>query len=94
MPTDRAELILLLAYLFLGPFAWGVYYFFMHLGRKRMVLMRRPPIPVPGENPSVSILIPAKDEGERIRNCLLSAVGQEYEKLEVIAIDDRSTDRT
>ena len=94
MPTGTTEAILLLAYLLLGPVAWGVYYFFMHLGRKRMMLMRRPPVDVPGEKPTVTVLIPAKDEGERIRNCLLSAIRQDYPHVEVIAIDDRSADNT
>lgn len=94
MPTGSTEAIILIAYLLFGPFAWGVYFFFMHLGRKRMNLMRRPPIEVPGEKPSVTILIPAKDEGERIRRCILSAIEQDYPKIEVIAIDDRSTDNT
>ncbi len=65
LPTGTTESIFLIAYLFLGPVAWGIYYFFMHLGRKRMMLMRRPPIELPGEKPTVTILIPAKDEGER-----------------------------
>ena len=94
MPTGTTEAILLLAYLLLGPVAWGIYYFFMRLGRRRMMLLRRPPRLAPGEDPSVSILIPAKDEGARIRSCLLSAARQEYPRLEVIAIDDRSTDDT
>ena len=94
MPTGTTEAALLLAYLLLGPVAWGFYYFIMHLGRKRMKLMRRPPIDVPGEKPTVTILIPAKDEGARIRNCLLSAIRQDYPKVEVIAVDDRSTDDT
>lgn len=94
VPVSTSEAILLIAYLLLGPVAWGVYFFFMHLGRKRMHLMRRPPIEVPGELPTVSILVPAKDEGERIRRCLLSCAQQDYPKLEVIAINDRSTDNT
>ncbi|HEX8911401.1 MAG TPA: glycosyltransferase family 2 protein [Humisphaera sp.] len=94
MPTHPLELSLLLTYLLLGPVAWGFYLFMIHLGRKRMKLMRRPAPDVPGDKPLVTILIPAKDEGERIRGCLLSAIGQDYPRLEVIAIDDRSTDET
>ena len=99
MPVDTRELIILMAYLALGPFAWGFFLFVMHLGRKRMTLMQRSPtggplIDVPGEKPSVSILIPAKDEGERIRSCILSAIKQDYPKVGVIAIDDRRSDNT
>jgi len=41
-----------------------------------------------------TILIPAKDEGERIGGCIRSALAQDYPDFEVIAIDDRSTDQT
>lgn len=95
MPTDPLEIVLILAYVFLGPVAWGFYLFAMYLGRKRMTLMRRPPREVLGvDKPSVTILIPAKDEGERIRACILSAIKQDYPRVDVIAIDDRSTDET
>jgi glycosyltransferase involved in cell wall biosynthesis len=40
------------------------------------------------------LLIPAKDEGERIRGCIQSALRQDYPNFDVIAIDDRSTDNT
>jgi glycosyltransferase involved in cell wall biosynthesis len=42
----------------------------------------------------VTILIPAKDEGERIRDCIASALAQDYPDFNVIAVDDRSTDST
>jgi glycosyltransferase involved in cell wall biosynthesis len=100
VPIDPLEFWLVLTYLFLGPVAWGFYLFAMYLGRKRMMLMERAPgggpvVPdVPGEKPVVTVLIPAKDEGERIRTCILSAIKQDYPRVEVIAIDDRSTDNT
>ena len=56
--------------------------------------------PPPGAAPPrsrcrrVTILIPAKDEGERIRACIESALAQDYPNFDVIAIDDRSTDNT
>lgn len=59
-----------------------------------MQLMRRPPIPVNLPWPTVSLIVPAKDEGERIRACLTSALAQDYSNFQVIAIDDRSVDRT
>src|SRR5262249_28260647 len=59
-----------------------------------MQLMKRPPDLVPANPPLVTVVIPAKDEGERIRGCLESALGQDYANFEVLAIDDRSTDRT
>ena len=39
-------------------------------------------------------LIPAKDEEAVIAECLTSVCRQNYPRLEIIVIDDRSTDRT
>lgn len=88
------ELILLISYCLMGPLAWIFYGEMLIAGRRKMLLMKRPPHPIQGEPPSVTILIPAKDEGERIRGCIESALKQDYPKLEVIAINDRSTDNT
>lgn len=88
------ELFLLLSYFGLGPFTWTVYGQLLFSGRRKMLLMKRPPDPIKKTPPSVTILIPAKDEGDRIRACIDSAVLQEYPEVDVIAIDDRSTDNT
>jgi chlorobactene glucosyltransferase len=42
----------------------------------------------------VSIVIPARDEAANISRCLGSVLGSNYPDLEVIVIDDRSTDDT
>ncbi len=44
--------------------------------------------------PPVSILVAAKDEESNIEACLQSLLRQDYPDYEVIAIDDRSADRT
>jgi glycosyltransferase involved in cell wall biosynthesis len=44
--------------------------------------------------PLVSVLVAAKDEEANIGRCLRSLLAQEYPEYEVIAIDDRSKDRT
>lgn len=90
----HVELIVLLIYCSLGPLAWIFYGQMLIAGRRKMLLMKRPPHPIQGALPSVTILIPAKDEGERIRGCIASALEQDYPNLQVIAIDDRSTDNT
>jgi glycosyltransferase involved in cell wall biosynthesis len=88
------ESVFLLLYLGLGPLIWITYGILLSAGRRRMLLMKRSPEPLIGPLPSVTILIPAKDEGERIRACIASALGQDYPNFDVITIDDRSTDRT
>jgi chlorobactene glucosyltransferase len=71
------------------------YGYLMFNGRRKMLLMKRPPLPhFTNEFPPVTILIPAKDEGERIRGCLQSALAQDYPNFRVIAINDRSADAT
>ncbi len=94
MPPGRAETLLLVAYLVMGPLAWATYGLMLSLGRRKMLLMRRPIPEVVAPAPSVVIVIPAKDEGERIRACLTSALNQDYPNFRVIAIDDRSVDQT
>jgi len=62
-----------------------------------MRLLRRlkPSAPISTEgNQNVSILIPARNEESRIRDCLTSLIAQEPPVREIILLDDRSTDRT
>jgi chlorobactene glucosyltransferase len=47
-----------------------------------------------GGTPRVSVVVAAKDEEANIEACLTSVLVQDYPHLQVIAVDDRSTDRT
>ncbi|QBD77406.1 glycosyltransferase [Ktedonosporobacter rubrisoli] len=42
----------------------------------------------------VSVLVPARNEQEHIEMCVRSLIGQHYEQLEVLVLDDQSTDAT
>lgn len=42
----------------------------------------------------VSVIIPARNEEQMIGNCLESIVGQTHKNLEIIVVDDMSTDNT
>lgn len=44
--------------------------------------------------PPISIIIPARNEEEKIRRCLEGVFDQTYPNYEVIVVDDRSEDRT
>ncbi len=44
--------------------------------------------------PLISIIVPACNEEKNISRSLLSLLAQEYEKLEIIVVNDRSTDAT
>ena len=48
----------------------------------------------PKGDPRVSIIVPARNEEEHIRETLVCLLALEYSNYEVIAVDDRSTDRT
>ncbi len=49
---------------------------------------------IAGEMPSVSIIIPAMNEEENIAEALGSVLALDYPKLEIVVINDRSTDST
>src|ERR1700680_2938388 len=48
----------------------------------------------PTGNPRVSIIVPARNEEEHIGPALTTLLNLDYDNYEVIAVDDRSTDRT
>jgi chlorobactene glucosyltransferase len=45
-------------------------------------------------SPLVSLLIPARNEEAHIERCVRSLVGQRYDKLEVLVLNDQSCDAT
>jgi chlorobactene glucosyltransferase len=42
--------------------------------------------------PFISVLIPVRNEEEKIKRCLDSLIAQDYPRFEIIVVDDRSTD--
>ena len=46
------------------------------------------------DGPMVSVILPARNEEKYIEKCLESLAAQDYKNLEIIAIDDSSTDET
>ena len=53
---------------------------------------RRPA--TPNGEPGVSIVVPARNEEEHIRETLVQLLALDYSNYEIIVVDDRSTDRT
>jgi chlorobactene glucosyltransferase len=49
---------------------------------------------IDGQPPLISVVIPARDEGRNIRQCLQGVLAQTYPNIEVIVVDDRSSDDT
>lgn len=50
--------------------------------------------PIADPAPSVSVVVAARDEARHLEKALRSVLAQRYPALEVIAVDDRSTDAT
>ncbi|HVK37572.1 MAG TPA: glycosyltransferase family 2 protein [Candidatus Kapabacteria bacterium] len=60
-----------------------------------MLRRRAHPVPpLPPTLPSVSIVVTALNEEQRIESAMRSLLALEYPSLEIVAIDDRSTDAT
>jgi len=51
-------------------------------------------VPAPARWPRVSVVVPARDEAERVEEALRSIARMDYPAFEVIAVDDRSRDGT
>jgi len=86
---------LLSTYLGLGPLNWLVVIVGAQLTRQQLNLLYKRKYDLKdGQGPLVSIVIPAKNEGEPIRRCLESALAQSYPSFEIVTVNDRSTDNT
>lgn len=88
MDTATGQLILIAAYIYAGGIALflpGVF-----LGLRRRVQAATAPLP------SVTVLVCARNEEACISDCLDSLAALDYpdEKLHILIVDDRSTDRT
>lgn len=63
-------------------------------GNRRLEFLHEEPPAPPDRRPPVSVVVPARDEAEDIEPALRSVLGQDYGPLEVVAVDDRSSDGT
>jgi glycosyltransferase involved in cell wall biosynthesis len=48
----------------------------------------------PYNGPSLTVIVPARNEAADVAACLRSLLEQDYANLQIIAVDDRSTDQT
>src|SRR4030066_2180935 len=46
------------------------------------------------KNPLISVLIPARNEEENIKRCLVSLTKQDYKNIEILVLGDGSLDNT
>ncbi len=67
---------------------------FLLLIRHRDAIPKLPVTPDTDSLPRLSVVVPARDEGSTIRRAVASLLAQNYPDLEVIVVDDRSSDAT
>jgi glycosyltransferase involved in cell wall biosynthesis len=89
----QPDATLFAVYLVLGPLAWIGMFAGYFLAASRMNRLKRL-MPWPDQLPTVTVLIPAKDEGPGIARCIQSVLAQDYASFDLLAVDDRSTDDT
>ena len=49
---------------------------------------------VPAGRPTLTVIVPARNEGENVGACLESLLGQDYKEIRIVAVDDRSEEET
>ena len=64
------------------------------VGLKKMCKLGDVHVPTSNDGPLISIIVPACNEEKNISRSVLSLLTQEYENLEIIVVNDRSTDTT
>jgi glycosyltransferase involved in cell wall biosynthesis len=72
----------------------GVVVPFLLLTRHRDAIPRLPATPDTDTLPRLSVVVPARDEGSTIGRAVASLLAQNYPGLEIIVVDDRSSDAT
>jgi hypothetical protein len=79
----------------LGAWLWHAIPVLPGLLRPRFIADTRVPAgETAADPPRVSVIVPACNEAGMIRRCVQSLLDQDYPSLEIIAVDDRSTDGT
>ncbi|WP_336921121.1 poly-beta-1,6-N-acetyl-D-glucosamine synthase [Aquipuribacter sp. SD81] len=85
--------LLVMAYPVVMALVWltgGVYFWYRR--ERGQAGVDEPPLPA--DAPLVSVLVPCHDEGANVRETLTAALEQSWPSLEVVAVDDGSTDDT
>lgn len=86
-------LVLLAVYLFLGLLYW-VWNAYGVVRLTRMRSLSKTNVSDPEAWPSLSVIVPACNEADKIEPAARTLLAQDYPDLEIIFVDDRSTDGT
>lgn len=75
---------------------WSVTTFRWFFGLRRMTVLKDvgEEYGHGGRSPKLSVIVPARDEAKSVGRSIRSMLNQDYPNLEIVAVDDRSTDGT
>ena len=74
--------------------AWVLGFGYLMWGLKRLPVFNQQPAPAPQRWPLLSIVIPACNEAAHLESAVSTLTQQDYPDLEIILVNDRSTDAT
>lgn len=74
--------------------AWLKRHLDLNRGKREPVLFADQPGPALKELPSLTVLVAGKEEEANIERCVTGLLAQQYPNLKIIAVNDRSADRT
>jgi chlorobactene glucosyltransferase len=80
-------------YISTAIFIGGMFIVYWLHNQYRLDIVVEPALP-PHDAPLISVCVPARNEERNIRACVESILAQDYTNIEVIVLDDRSTDAT
>lgn len=94
LPAEATVNLLLTALLGLVTLGWAVQVLWSASGLRRIPHLDEFEPLAPENCPSVSVLVAARDEAERLPRALTTWLAQDHPDYEIIAVDDRSADDT
>ncbi len=93
-PPDSAALVVWFWFTCLIGLVWLKRHLDLNRGRGEPVLREDEPGPERDTLPPLTILVAAKDEQDNLPRCLEGLCAQQYPDLQIVAVNDRSDDRT
>jgi glycosyltransferase involved in cell wall biosynthesis len=82
------------AYVIIGLLYWLMQLLLMVRAIRSMPVLLKTNPPEPAEWPKVSVILPGRNEADKIEAALRSRMSDNYPNLELIMVEDRSTDST